>query len=75
MYSVKVVIDGQPVCEIARGASAKFELLVGPHKVEVSGGGLSNSATVQIADALVTRYDLDFSALGALGGGIKFKPA
>ena len=75
MYSVKVVIDGHPVCEIARGASAKIDLLAGPHQVQVSGGGLSNSATVQIVDGHVTRYSLDFSALGALGGGLKFKPA
>jgi hypothetical protein len=74
MYAVKVVIDGQNVGEIAKGGAATFELLAGPHRVEVSGGGLSNAATIQIIDGVVSRYHLDFSAFGALGGGLKFKP-
>jgi hypothetical protein len=74
MYGVKVVIDGQAICEIAKGGTATVELLAGSHRVEVSGGGLSNSATIQIDDGAATRYHMDFSAFGALGGGLKFKP-
>ena len=74
MYGVKVMIDGQVVCEIAKGGTATFELRAGPHRVEVSGGGLSNSATIHIDDGVANRYHLGFSALGALGGGLKFRP-
>jgi hypothetical protein len=74
MYGVRVVIDGQAVGEIAKGGTATFELLAGPHKVEVRGGGLSNSAMIHITDGLACRYHLDFSAFGALGGGLKLKP-
>ena len=74
MYGVKIVVDGQLMCEIAKGGAATFELLAGPHRVEVSGGGLSNVATIQIADGATSRYHVDFSAFGALGGGLKFKP-
>lgn len=74
MYGVKIVIDGQTVGEIAKGGAATFDLLAGPHRVEVSGGGLSNAATIQIVNGVASRYHLDFSAFGALGGGLKFKP-
>jgi phosphoheptose isomerase len=74
MYGVKILIDGQPMCEIAKGGAATFQLLAGLHRVEVSGGGLSNAAAIHIADGVASRYHLDFSALGALGGGLKFKP-
>jgi hypothetical protein len=73
-YDVKIVIDGQAVCEIAKGGAATFELLAGPHRVDVSGGGLSSAATIQIVDGVTYRYHLDFSAFGALGGGLRFKP-
>ena len=74
MYGVKVVIDGKPVGEIAKGQTFTFDLLAGSHRVEVSGGGLSNAATVQISDGAASRYELDFSGMGILGGGLKFRP-
>ena len=74
MYAVKVVINGRLVGEIASGGTATFELSVGSHQVEVSGGGLSNRATVQISDDATTAYSLDFSSFGILGGGLKFNP-
>lgn len=74
MYEVKIVIDGRAVGELVRGGTATFDLLAGLHRVEVSGGGLSNAATIKIFDGIACRYHLDFSALGVLGGGLKFKP-
>lgn len=75
MYAVHVVVDGQLMDEVKNGGTITLELPAGQHKVEVSGGGLSNSATVRIADGQATRYKMYFSAWGVLGGGLNFKPA
>jgi hypothetical protein len=73
-YAVQITIDGQPVGEVKNGGTVSFEMLAGAHKLDVRGGGLSNSAVVQIRDGQSTRYQMSFSAFGALGGGLKLNP-
>lgn len=75
MYAVQVVVDGQLMGEVKNGGTITLDLPAGQHRVEVSGGGLSKAATVQIADGQTCRYQIYFSAWGILGGGLNFKPA
>ena len=74
MYSVEITIDGQPVGEVKNGSTVTFDLLAGEHQLDVQGGGLSNSAVVRILDGQATKYQMSFSSLGVLGGGLKLKP-
>ena len=75
MYSVKVGVDGQPAGEIRNGSSLVVNLLAGDHQVAISGGGMSDSTFVTICDGQDACYELSFSALGLLGGGLKLRPA
>lgn len=61
--------------EVRNGGSITLDLPAGQRRVEVSGGGLSNSAIISIADGQTTRYEMYFSVWGILGGGLNFKPA
>jgi len=75
MYSVKVAVDGQPVGEIKNDATLRVALLAGEHRVDIRGGGMSDTAEVKIQDGQQTPYDVSFSAFGILGGGLKLKPS
>jgi hypothetical protein len=66
-------VGGQRIGEVSNGKSATFEMLVGSYKLEVRGGGMSDSAVVQILDGQSTQYEVSFSAFGILGGGLKLK--
>jgi hypothetical protein len=75
IYAVQIVVNGQLMGEVKNGGTIMLDLPVGLNKVQVSGGGLSNSSTVRIVDGQATRYQVYFSAWGILGGGLNFKPA
>jgi hypothetical protein len=75
MYAVQVFVDGELMGEVKNGGTITLELPAGKHKVEISGGMLSNSATIRISDGKTTRYQMYFSEWGFLGGGLNFKPA
>lgn len=75
MHGVRVVVDGQLMGEVKNGATLTLDLPVGQRNVQVRGGGMSREATITIADCKTTRYQMYFSNLGFLGGGLNFKPA
>ncbi len=75
MYAVQVSVDGEFLGELRNGGILTLDLPAGERLVELSGGGLSREAEVTIHDGETTRYQLYFSAWGALGGGLNFKPA
>ena len=75
IYAVRVTVDGKLVGEVGNGGSITLELPAGQRRVEVKGGGLSNSAIIPIADGQTTRFQMYFSVWGILGGGLNFKPA
>lgn len=75
MYEVKVFVDDHLMCEIDNGERSTLELPVGDRRVEVSGGGMTRAITINIQEGATVRYQLYFSDLGILGGGLNFKPA
>jgi hypothetical protein len=76
MHPVHVFVDGQVVGEVANGGTVTFELQAGSRHVEVHGhGGMTRNATIDIQMGSRVTYELYFSSLGILGGGLKFKPA
>jgi hypothetical protein len=72
--SVEIRIDGQPIGVVKNGGTASFDLLAGNYRLDVSGGGMSNSAVAQVHDGIATTFEVSFSSLGALGGGLKLRP-
>lgn len=75
MYAVQVTIDGRLMGEVKNGATIKLAIPGGRHEVKVNGGGLSRSATIEVAAGQSVHYQMSFSNWGALGGGLKFGPA
>ena len=75
MYAVRVTVGGELFGEVKNGGQVTVELPDGKHKVKVAGGGLSNSAVVNIVGAKTTRFQMYFSEWGIFGGGLNFKPA
>ena len=73
MNTVQIIVGGQRIGEVNNGKSATFEMPAGSYKLEIRGGGMSDSAAVQIVDGQLTHYDVSFSAFGILGGGLKLK--
>lgn len=75
MHPIHVFVDGQVVGEVANGGTVTIELPVGQRQVEVRGhGGMSRSVAIDIRQGATVSYQLYFSSLGILGGGVKFKP-
>ena len=76
IHPIQVLIDGQPVASVKNGETQTYELASGKHQLEVRGhGGMSRSATIDIPPGQTITYQMHFSSLGILGGGLKFKPA
>ncbi len=75
MYAVRVTVGGELFGEVKNGGQLDIDLPAGRHEVKVRGGGLSNSAIIQIVDGKTTRYQMYFSEWGIFGGGLNFKPA
>lgn len=75
MYAVQVTVDGQPMGKIWNGGALTLELPAGHRQIDVRGGGLSRSTTVQIGEGQTSQYQMYFSEWGFLGGGLNFKPA
>src|SRR5438067_1706271 len=71
--TVQIIVAGQRIGEVNNGKSATFEMLAGSYKLEVRGGGMSDSAVFQIVDGQSKHYDVSFSAFGILGGGLKLE--
>ncbi len=78
-YTVKVSADGQSVGEIPGGLldllagrerELEFHLPAGAHSIEVTGGGLKGSATVNVPADQDISLLTHFSNLGAIGGGL-----
>jgi len=75
MHSVTVAVNGEATGAIKNGGSLVLDLVVGDHRVKITGGGMSDSAVVTIKNGEDVRYELAFSALGILGGGLKLRPS
>jgi hypothetical protein len=76
MHPVLVLVDGQAIGDVRNGSTLTLDLSIGQRQVEVRGhGGMSRSATIDIQQSKTITYQLFFSALGILGGGLNFKPA
>jgi hypothetical protein len=73
MSSVEVKVDGHPAGVVKNGGTLGVDLLAGTYRLEVSGGGMSNSAVAHVQDGASTTFEVSFSAFGALGGGLKLR--
>jgi len=75
MHVVRVSVDGEFMGEMKGGGTLTLDVAAGARVVEVSGGGLSRTVTVNIDDGKTVRFEMYFSNWGALGGGLNLKPA
>jgi hypothetical protein len=76
MHPIHVFVDRQVVGDIKNGSTATFELLTGERRLEVRGhGGMSRTTVINVQENQTVTYEVSFSALGILGGGLKLKPA
>ena len=75
MHAVRVTVDGEFRGEVKNGGTLALDLPAGDRVVQVSGGGLSREVTVPVPDGKTVRFEMYFSAWGALGGGLNLKPA
>jgi hypothetical protein len=75
MHAVRVTVDGEFLGEVKNGGTLTLDIPAGQRVVQVSGGGMSREVTVSVEDGKTARYELYFSAWGALGGGLNLKPA
>ncbi|MEA2338143.1 MAG: hypothetical protein QOE82_2150 [Thermoanaerobaculia bacterium] len=73
MHLVQIIVSGQTIGQLKNGESSTFEMPAGSYKLEVKGGGMSDSAVAHILDRQSTQYEVSFSAFGILGGGLKLK--
>jgi hypothetical protein len=75
MFDVKVFVDDHPMVEIENGGRVTLDLPVGQRRVDVSAGGMTRSAIIDIRQGETVRYQVYFSEWGILGGGLNFKSA
>ena len=73
MSNVEIKIAGQVVGTVKNGGTVAIDLLAGTYRLEVAGGGMSNSAEAQVQDGAATVFEVSFSMWGALGGGLKLR--